>query len=82
MSILSKLFGDKLKVRARKQLSYPLHTCAGDTVRLVYTDEQGNRTVVAEDTVTETRIFTEGVIVDGEFEGKDALGGLLLGPKK
>ncbi len=71
---------NRLKVKARDKQS--IYMFPGDSIVLSYTDIAGKRHEVLRETVTEARTITESVVVEGEFEGKPAIGGLFLGDKQ
>jgi hypothetical protein len=78
MSVLKKF-----KQLARSKLRYPIHLCVGDSISVTHTDENGEK-ILCHTTVAEEHSMTvdEALIFAAEYEGRRALGGMVLEQKK
>lgn len=74
-------------IREIKRVEYhdrPLHVVPGDTIQLTYRDHEGKETVVVQEPITKTYVFTEGVVFEadpGVFGEGRALGGAFVEDK-
>lgn len=69
---------DKFKVIGRTILDYPIRLCFGDSIALTVTDEATGTKTLLTKVFDRSRTITECVVIEGEFEGRGAVGGLFL----
>ena len=69
------------KELARKTFT-PINLCAGDSLHLTYKDETGE-TILCETKINaeQAMVIDEGVLFEAVYEGRKALGGLVLEKK-
>ena len=72
---------EKFKELSRKKFA-PINLCAGDSLHLTYKDETGE-TILCETKIDaeQAMVIDEGVLFEALFEGRKALGGLVLEKK-
>lgn len=66
-----------LRTTKRQKLSYPVTVMPGDTICVTYREGETDH-VLVEAPITRTASYDEALIIEGEFEGRPALGGILL----
>lgn len=58
----------------------PIYLAAGDALQITWRDESGTETVLCEKRIgaTQAMTITEGVLFEAVYDGRRALGGLVL----
>jgi hypothetical protein len=70
-----------IKELARKVFDRPVHLMPGDEFHLTFHSPNGTETLLTYAEKEKVRTFTEGVIIECEYDGHNALGGLFLEPR-
>jgi outer membrane protein assembly factor BamA len=74
-----------IRERTRSTFGFPATVIPGDTIRLIYWDEEGVEHSLTRDTIDRAYTFTEGVIFEadaGVFGEGAALGGAFVEGKR
>lgn len=66
----------------REKLAMPVDLVSGDMITLIYHEAGQPDRVLVQDTVTEAHTFDEGMIFEGDLDGRAVLGGALIEAEK
>jgi hypothetical protein len=67
-----------MNVLRRQKLSVPAHVLPGDSIQVTEHYADGTERVLVRETIAAPHVFDEAAIFEAEFEGRYALGGLLI----